>query len=48
MAGLQGLQQPEEMIYYRQWAWDEIKDVQLDGGKHADAYAIIWQKHQDA
>ena len=35
MAGLKGLLQPEELIDSWQRAWDEITDVQLEGGDRA-------------
>jgi hypothetical protein len=49
VAGLQGLQQPEELIDVWQRAWDEITDMQLDGeGEHTDTHAVGQRKRLDA
>ncbi len=56
MAGLQGLQQPEELIAEWQCSWDEMTDLKLVGEeedmdtdvmiqlKRPDAWAIHWGK----
>ncbi len=49
VAGLQGLQQPEELIPEWQCAWDELTDLKLDGeGEDMDTDAMIQRKRPDA
>ena len=49
MAGLQGLQQPEELIPEWQRAWDELTDLKLDGeGEDMDTDATTRRKRPDA
>ncbi len=49
MAGLQGLQQPEELIPEWQRAWDELTDLQLVGeGEDIDTDVMIQRKQPDA
>jgi hypothetical protein len=56
VAGLQGLQQPEDQIDAWQWAWDEVTNLHLEGEevqadsdmavqrKRPDAWAVSWEK----
>ncbi len=49
VAGLQGLQQPEEQIDAWQLAWDEVTDELLEGDEvQADADMAVQQKRPDA
>jgi hypothetical protein len=50
VVGLPGLQQPEDQIQVdaRQWAWDEVTNVLLEGEEEqADADMTTQQKRQD-
>ncbi len=48
VAGLQGLQQPEEQVNAWQRAWDEVNDLHLEGEEaHADADMTAQRKRPD-
>jgi hypothetical protein len=49
VSGLQGLQQPEEQLEVRKWAWDEVNDLHLKGEEaQADTNMAAQRKRLDA